>query len=88
MVDRLLTLGANVNAEAATHYGRTALQGAAEQGHLEIVDRLLTSGADVNAEGAIYSGRTAFQGAVEQGHMKVAGRLSMAKRALHQAVLD
>jgi ankyrin repeat protein len=40
VVERLLTAGANVNADPARYDGRTALQAACEGGHLEIVERL------------------------------------------------
>jgi ankyrin repeat protein len=71
MVERLLTANADVNAAAAAGvYGRTALQAAAEGGHLEVVERLLTANANVNAAAAagVY-GRTALQAAA--GHEAV-----------------
>ena len=43
IVERLLTAKADVNAEAAEYSGRTALQAAAEAGHLEMGERLLTA---------------------------------------------
>jgi hypothetical protein len=39
-IERLLTSGANVNAEPAGNNGRTALQAASEGGHLAVVERL------------------------------------------------
>lgn len=52
----LLAAKANVNAEAAEFDGRTALQAAADGGHLEVVERLLTANANVNAEAAANRG--------------------------------
>ena len=54
--------------------GRTALQAAAEGGHLEVVDRLLAAKAEVNAA-AGYGGRTALQAAAGGGHLEVVDRL-------------
>ena len=59
---------ADVNARAAERSGRTALQAAAEMGHLEVVERLLTAKADVNAG---ENGRTALMAATEKGHLEV-----------------
>jgi ankyrin repeat protein len=39
----------DVNTPAADSYGRTALQAASGDGHLEVMERLLAAGADVNA---------------------------------------
>ncbi|KAI9658885.1 MAG: hypothetical protein M1821_001845, partial [Bathelium mastoideum] len=56
--------------------GRTALQAAAEGGHLAIVERLLQENADVNAAAAEYgSGRTALQAAAGGGHLAIVERL-------------
>lgn len=44
--------GADVHAPASGWAGRTALQVAAEKGHLHIVKRLLASNADVNVSRA------------------------------------
>lgn len=68
MIERLLKAGADVNAIASWDCGRTALKGAAEKGHLEIVDKLFESRADANAIACWGSGRTALQGPAEQGH--------------------
>ena len=68
----LVTAGANVNAAVDD---RTALQAAAEGGHLEVAERLLAATADVNAPAAEYSGRTALQAAAEGGHLEVVERL-------------
>ena len=57
---------ANVNAAAADYRGRTALQAAAEGGHLEVVERLLVANANVNVATAnSYLGRTALQAVAE-----------------------
>lgn len=45
VIERLLQQKADVNAAAAGKYGRTALQAAAEGGHLAVVDRLRVAGA-------------------------------------------
>ena len=82
MVERLLTAKADVNDEPAEHSGRTTLQAAAKNGHLEVVERLLTAKADVNAESADYFSRTALQAAAESGHFEVVERLLIAKAAL------
>ena len=58
--------------------GRTALQAAAEGGHLAVVERLLQWNADVNAAAAGYDGRTALQAAAEGGHLVVVERLRAA----------
>ncbi|KAJ5464426.1 ankyrin repeat protein [Penicillium daleae] len=48
---RLIDLGANVNAPGARFIGRTALEGAAEHGHVDTVRLLLESGASVEGDG-------------------------------------
>ena len=48
LVETILTLGADVNAEDEN--GQTALMLAAEQGHAETVAALLDAGADLNAK--------------------------------------
>jgi ankyrin repeat protein len=68
-VRTLLSLGANVNAEADSLAGATALQFAAINGNFEIVDVLIEAGADVNAPPAAYGGRTAIEGAAEWGRL-------------------
>ena len=45
MVERLLAAKADVNAAAARYGGRTALQAAAEGGHLVVVELLRAAGA-------------------------------------------
>jgi ankyrin repeat protein len=62
VVERLLQEKADVNTAVAEHGGKTALQAAAEGGHLAVEK------ADVNAELAEYDGRTALQAAAEGGH--------------------
>ncbi|OBT40870.1 hypothetical protein VE00_09521 [Pseudogymnoascus sp. WSF 3629] len=68
---------ADVNAAAAEDGGRTALQAAAERGHLEMVDRLLAAEADVNAAAANSGGLTALQAAAKGGHLELVDRLEM-----------
>ncbi|KAJ5207765.1 hypothetical protein N7449_002144 [Penicillium cf. viridicatum] len=74
-VEALLQAGANVNARVDN---RTALQGAAERGHLEVVEQLLKTKANVNAAASV-DGRTALQAAAEGGHLGVVERLLAAK---------
>ena len=75
-MQRLLDAKADVNAAAAAGYsGRTALQAAAEGGHLEVVQRLLDAKADVNAAAAGNGGRTALQAAAEGGHLEITALL-------------
>jgi ankyrin repeat protein len=45
VVESPLAAGADVNADPADEYGRTALQAAVEGGHLKIVKRLQIAGA-------------------------------------------
>ncbi|CAG8127828.1 unnamed protein product [Penicillium salamii] len=58
---------------------QTALQVAAEGGHLEVVERLLTAKSDVNTPAGCINGRTALQAAAEGGHLDVLERLLAAK---------
>jgi ankyrin repeat protein len=74
-VDGLITAKADVNAAPAGSYGCTALQAAAEGGHLEVVDRLITANADVNAAPATRGGCTALQAAAERGHVEIVKRI-------------
>jgi ankyrin repeat protein len=69
---------------AAKYKGRTALQAAAEGGHLEVVQRLLEAKADVNAAGSD-GGRTALQAAAGGGHLEVVQRLLEAKADVNAA---
>ncbi|KAF7526494.1 hypothetical protein G7054_g10751 [Neopestalotiopsis clavispora] len=75
VVERLLEMGADVNAPPAEYFGKTALQATAKTGNIAIVDRLLQKNADVNARGARVGGRTALQAAVEAGQMAIVQRL-------------
>jgi ankyrin repeat protein len=49
--------------------GKTALQAAAERGHVDTVRVLLENNAAVNAPPAADGGRTALQAAAEGGHI-------------------
>ena len=59
---------------AAGNSSYTALQAAAEEGHLEVVGRLLADGADVNAAAGGDS-YTALQQAARHGHLEMVDRL-------------
>ncbi len=86
VVRKLLTANADVNAAAANHGGRTALQAAAEGGHLKVIERLLTANANVNAAAAGGGhGRTALQAAAEGEHLEVAERLLAANADVNAA---
>jgi ankyrin repeat protein len=63
---------------ALGNFGRTALQAAAEGGHLAIVERLLQEKADVNATG--YYG-IALQAAAGRGYAAIVERLRQAGTA-------
>ena len=78
MVERLLQEKADVNTAAGYDRGRTALQAAAEGGHLNVVERLLQEKADFNTAAGYDRGRTALQVAAEGGHLNVAERLRAA----------
>ncbi|KAK3294819.1 uncharacterized protein B0H64DRAFT_195872 [Chaetomium fimeti] len=77
VVERLLTAGANVNADPEQLPGsQTALQAASKGGHLKVVERLLTAGANVNADPEQLPGsQTALQAASEGGYLEVVERL-------------
>ena len=66
VVDRLLSVGADVNAEQGKW---TALRATTGEGHLVVADRLLTAGADTNAQLYQHNGRTALQAAAESWHL-------------------
>jgi hypothetical protein len=83
-VYKLRQAKADVNA-AAGWSGRTALQAAAEGGHLEVVEKLLEAKAYVNAA-AGWSGRTALQAAAEGGHLEVVEKLLEAKADVNAAM--
>jgi ankyrin repeat protein len=72
LVEFLLENGANVNAPAGKVSGRTALQLAAEYGHINIVKRFLELGADPNAQAAEFDGLTALEAAGKSGHLDTA----------------
>ncbi|RYP23815.1 hypothetical protein DL765_000892 [Monosporascus sp. GIB2] len=71
----LIKAGANVNKPANGCMARTALQLAADIGHLRLVDILLDADADVNAPPCSDYGATALQYAAIGGHLEVARRL-------------
>ncbi|OAR03155.1 hypothetical protein LLEC1_07140 [Akanthomyces lecanii] len=79
-VKLLVAAGADVNAAASTgKYGQTAVQVAAEEGHLEgghleVIEKLLEARADVNAA-AEFDGGTALKVAAEEGHLEVVEKL-------------
>ncbi|KAE8443483.1 hypothetical protein EG329_001794 [Mollisiaceae sp. DMI_Dod_QoI] len=72
LVEFLLENGADVNAPAGKVNGRTALQVAAEYGHIKIVKRFLELGADPNARAAEIDGLTALEAAGKSGHLDTA----------------
>ena len=76
-VKQLISLKADVNGRAISGdlQGRTALQAAAELGHMEVVEKLLAEGAEINAPAGQHSGRTALQAAAGSGHMEVVEKL-------------
>ena len=51
IVLELLDRNANVDAPGANHGGRTALEGAAEHGRLDVVQILLNAGAQLSGSG-------------------------------------
>ena len=67
IADRLLTLGANADAE--NFRGRTPLHAAAARGWMEIADRLLAAGARVNP--ADDDGATPLGEALANGHSQI-----------------
>ncbi|KAF3008131.1 hypothetical protein E8E14_000207 [Neopestalotiopsis sp. 37M] len=69
MVQLLLSWQANVNGEAATRAGGTALQLAAIGGSIKIAKLLLQNGADIRAPPAKVHGRNPFEGAAEHGRL-------------------
>lgn len=48
VVERQLAAKADVNTSAAKSLGRTALQAALENGHMEVVERLLTAKSNIS----------------------------------------
>ncbi|KAJ4165737.1 hypothetical protein LMH87_007357 [Akanthomyces muscarius] len=75
LAERLLRLGADVNAPPSPTAGCTAIQAAARGGYLPIVELLLQHGADANAAAARHKGYTALQGACRGGHADIVERL-------------
>jgi ankyrin repeat protein len=71
-------LGLRVCVNTNQHLRRTALQAAAENGHVEVVRLLLFSGADINAAPTNYRGRTALQAAAGRGHTYIVELLLLA----------
>ena len=72
IIQLLVDAGANVNASAGPHFGRTAIQLAAVKGDMSLVQYLLDHGADVNAPAGHSHGITALQGAAINGNLKIA----------------
>jgi ankyrin repeat protein len=68
-VQRLLSLGADVNAAPFHRQGATALQFAAINGNFDIARLLIGAGANINAPAAAYDGRTAIEGAAASGRL-------------------
>ncbi|KAK2043825.1 ankyrin [Colletotrichum somersetense] len=72
LFERLLALGADINAPPSTNKGgATALQLASIKGYFGLVSRMLDLHADPNAPGAEINGRTALEGAAEHGRLDV-----------------
>lgn len=72
LLERLVNLGADINAAPTTKYfGATALQAASIKGYFGLVRRILELGADPNAPGSEVGGRTALEGAAEHGRLDV-----------------
>jgi len=71
ILQRLLDLGANVNAPAVGFRGLTALQKASACGCIDLVKLLLDHGANVNAPAANNGGRTALQAASGKANIKL-----------------
>ena len=77
----LLDRGADINAPAYRHIGRTALQGACFRGKMEMVTFLLEKGADVNADPAVTEGLTALE-AVLKASMDIAIKTKLFRQLL------
>lgn len=60
-----------IDAPASSRNGRTMLQAAAQNGHIEVVRMLVAASALINAPPAPYGGRTALQAAAEGGHLEI-----------------
>ena len=74
-MERLLKVGAKINAPGKDFAGRTALQAAAGSGHMPIVEYLLKEGAEVNMPASSSNGRTALQAAAGGGHLVIVEHL-------------
>jgi len=72
----LLTKGADINGPVSRYLGRTALQAAAERGHLGVVEKLIVAGANINDRNM--KNKTALQIAETHGHDEVAAALKRA----------
>jgi ankyrin repeat protein len=71
-VERLLdTVGIDINSPPPKVRGRTALQAAAVEGHVEVTKLLLQRGASANAPPADWYGRTPLQAAAQRGHADI-----------------
>lgn len=73
----------SMNTAPANCAGRTALQAAAECGHVRIVQLLLVTGADISAEPVKSGGRTALQAAAGSGHVEIVEILLAAQAAVN-----
>ena len=72
---RCLAQARNADVNITSRFGRSPLQLASEQGHLDLVNFLIDSGAAINTK---HYGRTSLQLASEQGHAEVVERLLQA----------
>ncbi|KAJ5603389.1 ankyrin repeat-containing domain protein [Penicillium hordei] len=70
MTVRLLECGADVSAPAAPEQGRTAIDGAAERGHLEMVQLLLNAYGEQEALGTVCNQAADY--AEKEGHCELA----------------
>jgi ankyrin repeat protein len=78
VVERLIQETADINTDPCSYSERTALQAAAEGGHLAIVEWLIQEKADINAKPARIDGMTALQAAIYNDHNGVVQILSAA----------
>lgn len=89
MVERLLTANADVDTPACRCDGVTALQAAAEDGHIDVIERLLAANAAVNAPVCRTSGITAMEAEARHGPFGIHGdhsdmtALQAAKKGAH-----
>jgi hypothetical protein len=75
----LLKAGANVNGLPGKHEGRTAIEGAAEHGRLDMVRYLLEAGADIKGRTNMNNRRTVYR-AWKEGHRTVVRMIQDWKR--------